>query len=478
MMENYQDQVLAFLKGEMSDDEKRAFEETLVRSAEVRMELERSRELLGLLEAASEKSLIERVNTLIREAIERGASDIHVVPARDETLVSLRIDGVLHPAERISRALHQSLVDRWKVLADMHLHERRLPQDGRFPVRHDGSDFDMRVSILPTLYGERVTARILDRSHVLVGLDKLGLTETQKTTLTRLARRPSGLLVAGGRAGTGKTTTLYSLLWYLREVSTGLASDAPPSTGSPTTSAAAASAAGSVLGTAPRANIMTVEDPVELTLSGISQTAVNGKNGLTYADALRGVFRSDPDLVYCAATRSLEIAELLAELATTGHLVLTALHVSGAVEVIVRLRDMGVEPFLVADMLAGAWGQRLVRKICPDCREEYAPDPDYLGVAGLSPDKDGPFTRGRGCNKCAGLGYRGRTILMEVFETDANLRRLIADNASADALWAAAFGKTGGSLWDDARAKISTGVTTVEEAARVLFDYRHAAPRS
>jgi type IV pilus assembly protein PilB len=188
------------------------------------------------------------------------------------------------------------------------------------------------------------------------------------------------------------------------------------------------------------------------------------------------VFRSDPDLVYCAATRSLEIAELLAELATTGHLVLTALHVSGAVEVIVRLRDMGVEPFLVADMLAGAWGQRLVRKVCFDCREEYTPDPDHLGVAGLRADKDGPFTRGRGCGKCAGLGYRGRTILLEVFENDAGLRRLIADDAPADVLWAGTFGKTGGSLWDAARAKIRAGVTTVEEAARVLFDYPHPAP--
>jgi type II secretory ATPase GspE/PulE/Tfp pilus assembly ATPase PilB-like protein len=336
----------------------------------------------------------------------------------------------------------------------------------------------MRVSILPTLYGERVTARILDRSHVLIGLDELGLSDAQKTTLTRLARHPSGLLVAGGRAGTGKTTTLYSLLWYLREVSGGLGGDAPPSTGSPTT-AAAASGAGTVPGTAPRANIMTVEDPVELTLSGISQTAVNERAGLTYASALRGVFRSDPDVIYCAATRNVEVAELLSELATTGHLVLTALHVSSAVGVIARLRDMGVERSLIADALAGAWSQRLVRKVCFDCREEYTPDPDHLGVAGLRADNDGPFTRGRGCGKCAGLGYRGRTTLLEVFENDANLRRLIADDAPADVLWAATFGKTGGSLWDNARAKIRTGVTTVEEAARVLFDYPHptnAAP--
>ena len=255
MNETYQEQVLAFLKGEMNAGERAVFEETLVRSAELRAELERSRDLLGVLEAASEKSLIERVNALIQGAIARGASDIHIVPARDETLVSVRVDGVLHEAGRVPKALHQSVVDRWKVLADMDLNERRLPQDGRFPVRANEHDFDLRVSILPTLYGERVTARILDRSHVLVGLDNLGLSEAQQNVLMRLARRPSGLVVAGGRAGTGKTTVLYSLLWYIREVSSISVS------------------AGDSL----RANIMTVEDPVELALAGVSQTAVNEK---------------------------------------------------------------------------------------------------------------------------------------------------------------------------------------------------------
>jgi type II secretory ATPase GspE/PulE/Tfp pilus assembly ATPase PilB-like protein len=232
-MEGYQEQVLAFLKGEMSDDEKKAFEETLVRSAEVRAELERSRELLGLLEAASEKSLIERVHTLIKEAIVRGASDIHVVPARDETLVSLRVDGVLHEFERVSKALHQSLVDRWKVMADMNLAERRVPQDGRIPVRllANGNDYDLRVTVLPSLYGERVTARILDRSHVLIGLDELGLSDAQKTTLTRLARRPSAAC-GRRRAGTGKTTTLSSLPLLPARSQHRPASDAPPSTGS------------------------------------------------------------------------------------------------------------------------------------------------------------------------------------------------------------------------------------------------------
>ena len=470
MNETYQEQVLAFLKGEMTGEERTAFEETLVRSAELRAELERSRELLGVLEGASEKSLVARVNALIHGAVERGASDIHVVPDRDETLVSIRVDGVLHEAERVPKAMHQSVVDRWKVMADMSLGERRLPQDGRIPLRTNNRDFDLRVNVLPTLYGERVTARILDRSHVLVGLDNLGLSETQQNVLTRLARRPSGLVVAGGRAGTGKTTVLYSLLWYIREVTSGGGPNGAPPQNSP----AESSAARTVPGGSRRANIMTVEDPVELHLSGISQTAVNDKAGLTYANALRGVFRSDPDVIYCAATRDLEVAELLAELATTGHTVLTALNVSGAVEVVTRLRDMGVERFLIADMLAGAWGQRLARKTCPDCREEYAPDPEHLRVAGLSAAQDGPFTRGKGCEKCGGLGYRGRTLLLEAFETDADLRRLIADDASAEALWAVAFG-AGGSLWDDARGKIRAGVTTVEEAARVLFDYRHGA---
>jgi type II secretory ATPase GspE/PulE/Tfp pilus assembly ATPase PilB-like protein len=438
-MAAYQEQALAYLRSEMNDAEKHAFEEALTQSAELRAELERTRALLDAMDASGELSIVRAVNDMIIAAIERHASDIHIVPARNGLTVNLRIGGHLHERGRLPKEMQQAVVDRWKVMADMNLNERRVPQDGRIPIRKDGKDYDLRVNIMPTVYGERVTAHITNRSEVLPGLDKLGLSPAQMGAVRRLVRRPSGLVFAAGRGDSGRSTLLYSVL---QDILSG-----------------------------ERKNIMTIEDPVKMTLEGVSQTSVNKKAGLVFSDALRALLRSDPDVVYCGEIPDAETAEAAVELAQRGRLVLSALNASSALGVVQRLRDMGIEPFLIAETLAGAVGQRLVRKVCPACVTEYDPSPDDLQKAGLSLLEDGPFRRGAGCALCGDTGFRGRVALFEVLEVDHTVRRLIAEGATGETLWQESFGRTGGSLWDDARQKVREGLTTVEEAPWALFDY-------
>jgi type II secretory ATPase GspE/PulE/Tfp pilus assembly ATPase PilB-like protein len=447
-MESYQEQVLAFLKGEMSDEEKRAFEETLTRSVELRAELERSRELLDVLEAASEQATTRRVDAQIQQAVQRGASDIHLIPGSQEAVVYLRIDGRLHELERIPRELYQSVVDRWKVLTDCSVTERQLPQDGRILTSQEEKEFDLRVMIMPTVFGERVTARVLLKSNEIIKIDRLGFSDAQLQALRRLTRRPSGFIAVTGPVGSGKTTTLYAMLLDLHE--------APERE---------------------RSNIMTVEEPVEHILDGISQTRVNRHIGLTFAAALRAVLRSDLDVALVGDLPDRETAELALQMAATGHLVLTQLTASGALGCVQRLRQMGVDPFLIAQTLAGAVSQRLVRRVCTECVTEYEPSPLMLQRFGLTP-ADGPFRRGAGCEACRKSGYKRRIAVYEILEVTDELRQLIANDTPREILERETFGQTGGSLWDDARDKIRQGLTTVEEATRVLFDYPHPPPKA
>lgn len=441
-MDTYQEQVLAFLKGELSDEEKKTFEETLARSAELRAELERSRELLELMEAASEKAVVERVNRQAREALDRGASDIHIIPGVHETVVYLRIDGALEELERLPRELTPPVIDRWKVISDCSVNERQLPQDGRIAITRDDRDYDLRVMVVPTVLGERVTVRILFKAGEVVPLDRLGFSPPQLEALRRLIRRPNGFVAMAGPVGSGKTTTLYAMLLDLQT------SDRP------------------------RANIMTVEEPVEYVLDGISQTRVNRQVGLGYATALRAVFRSDLDVLMVADLPDRETAELALQMAATGHLVLAQITTSSSLSTVRRLRDTGIDPFLIAQTLAGAAAQRLVRKICGTCVAEYEPPSMALQRLGLTP-ADGPFRRGKGCEACRHSGYKGRAAVYEILEVTDELRPLIAGDAPIEALWRETFGRRGGSLWEDAREKVRRGVTTVEEVARVLFDYPH-----
>jgi type II secretory ATPase GspE/PulE/Tfp pilus assembly ATPase PilB-like protein len=436
---------LAYLKNEMTDAERALFEEMLAESDDLREELAQARQMLDALSASSDGPIIRLAYAMIAGAIERGASDIHILPERRTVTVRFRLDGVLtdEPAWSLPKEQQQPLIDRWKVMADMNVGERRLPQDGRIPVKHDNKDYDLRVSVLPTLYGERVTARILYRSEVLMGLTNLGYTAAQVETLQRLARLPAGLILNSGRTGSGKTTLLYSLLKEMQ--SPGM----------------------------PRRNILTVEDPIEYQLSGVSQTQVLKRAGLTFAAALRSILRSDPDVVMCAEMRNLETAELCIETALTGHLVLSSLHTTSALGLIDRLCNMGIETFLIADTLAGLVGQRLVRRIDARKMEEYEPAEEELERLGLT-KADGPFQRGVPTEENGGTGFRGRLPLIEVVEVDGRLRRRIAEGVPGETLAAETFSpawRTGGSLQDDARAKVKAGLTTVEEVNWALFDY-------
>lgn len=455
-MTTYQEQALAYLKGEMNAEERAMFEETLAESEELQAELENSRALLDLLTAANEEAVVKQVHQCIQQAIQARASDIHLVGLRaeeradergamqpDSVQISFRVDGYLQEWKRLRKAQQQAIVDRWKVMAEMNVAERRLPQDGRISVRYEGKHYELRVSVLPTATGERVTARIIDRNNVLIGLDRLGLSGVQQAAIRRMLDRTRGMVMVGGFEGNGKTTLLYSMLTAVNEAGR------------------------------PARNLLTVEDPVEYLLPGVSQTQVNRAAGLTWAAALRSIFRADPDVVYLAQMRSLECAELSVELALTGQLVLSQLHVSSALQVVQRLREMGIENFLIGYVLLGSVGVRLVRRVCPECVEEYLPASEQLDKSGLSPVEDGPFRHGAGCTACRGTGYSGRIGLFEVLETDESVLRMIIDRAPLDAIWQATFGRRGGSLWDDAREKIRQGLTTVEEANSALSDYPH-----
>ena len=432
---------LAYLKGEMTETEQELFEQRLTESESLRGEVARSREVLDLLNNSQDAAIVRLVAAQISQAIALGASHIQLLPQRKTFLVQYRVDGHLREAASLPKAQQQAVVDRWKVMADMNLSERNVPQDGRFQVKHDNQDFDLRVYVLPTLYGEKVVAGIFSKDSVLLGLDRLQISPAPLAVLKRLSCAGSGLIVTSGRHGVGKTTLLYSLL---KEIKTGVRGGQ---------------------------NIMTVEDPVEYGFDlGISQTGVNRRAGLTYAAALRGVLRSDADVVLCAEMRDLETAEIAAEIALTGHLLLSTLQTTSALGSIQRLRDMGIENFIIADMVAGLIGQRLVRRTDSRETEEYEPSPEELKKAGLTLS-DGPFRRGVPSEANGGTGFKGRIPLTEVVEITPALRRLIAERASDEVLWRAAFAKGADSLRDDARARVRAGLTTVEEVNWALFDY-------
>ena len=380
----YQEQALAYLRGEMNEEERTTFEAALFESEALRTELESSRALLDMLgcgQSGERHAAGQRADT----AGHSGSGQRYSHHAR-----SGESSG--------TGARHNRLLSHRRAIAGGRQAARRTaprpcgPMEGdgrneycraetaagrRIQCRYQQKEFDLRVSILPTVTGERITARILDRSNVFRELDTLGMDEPTLAAVKRLMERPRGYVILTGAAASGKTTLAYALLHYAHTVS------------------------------APTANILTVEDPVEYQIPGVSQVAVNRRNGLTYANALRGMMRSDPDIIYVAECRSQEIAELSIEAAVTGHLVLSILHVGSAVQVAQRLRDIGIVNHLLAGNLAGAIGLRLVRRICPDCSAPYTPSERDLSRAGLSLLEDGPFRKGTGCDTCRQTGYRG-----------------------------------------------------------------------
>ena len=390
-----------------------------------------------LLESGEDDApIIRLVNRILRMAVRDRASDIHIEPFENELVVRLRIDGILYPVLRPPKQAMASIASRVKIMAGMNIAEKRLPQDGRIRIRIAGRDIDLRVSSLPTTHGERIVLRILDRSQVILDLDDLGFESDMRARWDKLITRPDGILLVTGPTGSGKTTTLYASLSQVNR---------------------------------PDQNILTIEDPVEYQLKGIGQMHVNAKIGLTFAAGLRTMLRQDPDVVLVGEIRDLETAEIAVQASLTGHLVFSTLHTNDAPGSITRLVDMGVEPFLVASSLRAVLAQRLVRRICPDCRTPVKATPAALAEIGLelADLPDGVVYEGRGCDQCMGTGYRGRQAISELMVISARLQPLIVQNADGATLRRAAVKDGMKGLREDGARKVARGITTIAEVLRV-----------
>ncbi len=389
----------------------------------------------------SEEPLVRLVNAILFQAAEDGASDIHIEPQEDAVVVRFRVDGILREAQRIPRGTAAGVVTRFKVLAKLDIAERRKPQDGRISVNAAaaGRKLDVRVVTLPTVYGESVVLRLLDQSQRPPTMAELGFSEGMQAELRKIVERPTGALLVTGPTGSGKTTTLFAVLSELSR---------------------------------PEINVITVEDPVEYRLPGISQVQVNPRGGVTFATALRAILRSDPDVVMVGEIRDGETAKIAIEAALTGHFVLTTLHTNDAPSALTRLNEMGVEPFLTGASVTGVLAQRLARKLCSSCCEPYTPTRDELIAARISPElaevSSGiQLYRKRGCPRCGQSGYRGRVGIFQLLSMTEDLAGLAAAKASRQDIERAAMESGMVTLWDDGLAKIQAGLTSLEELARV-----------
>jgi type IV pilus assembly protein PilB len=394
-------------------------------------------DLANFTEVSAEAPVVRFVNLLITQAISDRASDIHIEPTEHDLRVRYRIDGVLHDAHRSPKNIQNGVTSRLKIMADMNIAERRVPQDGRLSVSHQGRKVDLRIATLPTVWGEKVVARILDTSSTRLGLEDLGFSEENSARYREAYVKPYGMILATGPTGSGKSTTLYATLNLLNK---------------------------------PEVNVITVEDPVEYRLPGINQVQTNVRAGLTFASALRSILRSDPDIVLIGEIRDHETAQIAIEAALTGHLVLSTLHTNDAPSAVTRLVEMGIEPFLVGSAVDAVLAQRLCRTLCERCREAYQPQPQDLVDLGF-PQVDGPaptLNRAIGCTKCSGTGYRGRMALHEVMTVTEEIERLAVARSSTDEIGRAARAQGMSTLRDDGWLKVLEGKTSVEEILRVV----------
>jgi len=394
-------------------------------------------ELADVRDLANQPPVIRFVNLLIREAHDAGASDIHLEATREGLRIRLRIDGVLTELPSPPPALQAAVVSRIKLLAELDIAERRAPQDGRIRVRLESRELDIRVSTVPTLYGESVVLRLLDRGGRAVLLDDLGLAPEMRERFLHLAQKPHGILLATGPTGSGKTTTLYAALGLRHAFAE---------------------------------KIITVEDPVEYHLAGVTQVPVHARAGVTFAAALRSILRQDPDVLMVGEMRDGETAAIAVQAAMTGHLVFSTLHTNDAVSALTRLTDLRVEPYMIAATIEGVLAQRLVRRICPDCRERYRPDPAAAAILAGRPLGDLVLERGRGCNACRQTGYRGRTGIFELMVMTDDLRHQLLTSLDLAALRRLVREQGMITLRQDAWAKVQAGLTTVEEVLRVVQD--------
>jgi type IV pilus assembly protein PilB len=393
---------------------------------------------MNVKQLTEDTPIVKLVNAIIVQAIEARASDIHIEPMKDKVRVRYRVDGVMGEIMTPPKKVQPALISRIKVLAELNIAERRKPQDGRINLLVAGKEFDFRVSTYPTQHGEKVVMRILDKSSVLVGINRLGFSTDVQRVFEDLIHSPVGMVLVTGPTGSGKSTSLYSVLNQLNSVGT---------------------------------HILTVEDPVEYQLEGINQVQVNPQAGVMFASTLRSFLRNDPDIIMVGETRDKETAEIAIQAALTGHLVFSTLHTNDAPSAATRLIDMGIEPFLVASSLIGVLAQRLTRVLCPECKEPYKPTDDELRSLSLTPEEGAGLTfyKPSGCEFCEYRGYRGRIGIFELMMVDDQMKDLIVRKTSAVKLREIAI-KTGmQTLQQDAIKKIIQGITSVEEALRVVY---------
>jgi len=387
-----------------------------------------------LKDLASEAPIIRLVNMFITRAVEGRASDIHVEPFEDEMKVRYRIDGVLHDIESTPKRLQAAIVSRIKIMAKLNIAERRLPQDGRIRLRVGENELDLRVSTIPVLYGESVVMRILRKEGIVIDLELLGFGPQTLRSFNQLITKPNGIILVTGPTGSGKTTTLYGALDKINS---------------------------------PDKKIITVEDPVEYQLKGVNQIQVKPQIGLNFANTLRHIVRQDPDIIMIGEIRDLETAEIAIQSALTGHLVFSTLHTNDAPSAITRLLDMGVENFLLSSTIRGILAQRLVRVICPACKEKDTaiPDREELKLFGI--DTTQSLYHGKGCEQCASTGYYGRAGIFELLVVDDEIRKLILKSADANQIRTTAKQYGMRTLLEDGAEKIKAGVTTLSEILRV-----------
>jgi type IV pilus assembly protein PilB len=399
-------------------------------SIEVQQSKREEIDLDRLAHDSEDAPVIKIVNLILAQAVKEKASDIHIEPFQNTLKLRYRIDGELIPAESPPKALQLAITSRIKILAGLNIAERRIPQDGRFRIRVLGKEIDLRISILPTAHGEKIVIRILDKASLSGSIDQMGMDADTLSKFKKAIDAPHGMILVTGPTGSGKTTTLYSVLHELNS---------------------------------PQYNIVTVEDPIEYELAGVNQVAVRADIGLDFASALRSILRQDPDIVMVGEIRDNETADIAVKAALTGHQVLSTLHTNDAAGAITRLDDMGIEPFLISSSILMTCAQRLVRRICSNCKEQFAPEPEIVAKLGLTENKEAVFYHGTGCDRCKGRGYIGRAALIEALPVSEAVRRLIIKRASAAVIKNQGVTEGMKTLRMVGIEKALEGVTTLEE---------------
>ena len=373
---------------------------------------------------------VKLVNSILERGIVEKASDVHIEPREEEMVVRIRVDGRLTEILKIPKNLQSAVISRLKVMANMNVTERRVPQDGRASIRSGGKEIDMRINTLPTIYGEKIVIRYLWRDSTTLSRSGIGITDRDGEKFDRIIKNNSGLILIVGPTGSGKTSTLYTIIQELNQ---------------------------------PDVNMISLEDPVEYQIDGVTQVTINEKVGLTFAEALRACLRQDPDIICVGEIRDGETAEIAMRAAMTGHLVLSTIHTEDAVSAIDRLKDIGVEPYLISGSLRGIISQRLVRKICPECRQEVAPDYEAADLVGIKDPDNFHFFKGAGCHKCFNSGYRGRTGVFEILTLNSRLRDAINAGVPSSELRKMIYDSDFVPMIVNARDLIAKGVTTVDE---------------